>query len=50
VQSPVFTFQDPGVYDVSLTVSGPDGADSHIEYGYIEVQPGHSLTQRATSP
>lgn len=46
VQNPVFTFQEPGIYDVSLTVSGPDGVGHAVEYDYIEVLPGGPWVRR----
>ncbi len=34
---PKHTFTESGVYDVSLTVTGPGGSDQIIEYGYVQV-------------
>lgn len=36
-QNPVVTFAQPGTYTVTLTVSGPDGGDTKIGVGYINV-------------
>lgn len=37
--NPVHTYEGPGTYTVSLTVSGPGGEDSVTEEGYITVHP-----------
>lgn len=36
-QNPVHIFHNAGVYDISLTVSGPLGSDMKTRFGYIEV-------------
>jgi len=36
-QNPVVTFAQPGTYTVTLTVTGPDGEDSKVAVGYINV-------------
>ncbi len=36
---PVFSFAEPGSYDIRLTVSGPEGSDSELKTGYITVFP-----------
>jgi PKD repeat protein len=36
-QSPSHTYQDSGVYTVSLTVTGPGGSDNETKTGYITV-------------
>lgn len=37
-QNPVnITYQVPGIYDVTLTVTNPNGTDSHTKVAYIEV-------------
>lgn len=49
-QHPTFTFQEPGIYDISLTVSGSDGADFHMELGFLEVLPRSPWARQASSP
>jgi len=36
-QNPIYTYNDPGVYTVSLEVTGPGGTDTHIEVDYVTV-------------
>ncbi len=36
-QSPSYTYETPGTYTVSLTVTGPGGSDTEIKTDYIEV-------------
>ena len=36
-ENPAHTFDNAGIYTVSLSVSGPDGSDSEIKSGYITV-------------
>lgn len=50
LQNPAYTFLEPGIYSVSLTVSGPDGADFHIEHSHVEVLRNVPWTRRASSP
>jgi PKD repeat protein len=35
--NPAMVYAEPGSYTVSLTVSGPDGQDTRIAVGFIEV-------------
>jgi PKD repeat protein len=37
VQHPEHIYQDPGLYTVSLTVTGPGGSDTHTKTDYITV-------------
>ncbi len=37
-QNPSNEYFDPGLYDVTLIVSGPNGSDTLTEIGYIDVQ------------
>ncbi len=37
VQNPLYTYNDPGTYTVSLTVTGPGGSDSEVKTDYITV-------------
>ena len=39
-QDPVHTYTTPGTYDVALTVTGPDGSDTHIEPGFVTLSAG----------
>lgn len=39
VQNPTITINDPGTYDVTLTVSAPGGNDSETRNGFIYVYP-----------
>jgi PKD repeat protein len=36
-QNPSYTYNDPGTYTVSLTVTGPGGSDTETKTGYITV-------------
>ena len=36
-QNPVYTYQNPGLYSVNLTVSGPGGTNSKVRQNYINV-------------
>ncbi|MBW1735877.1 MAG: PKD domain-containing protein, partial [Deltaproteobacteria bacterium] len=36
-QNPVHTYEEPGAYTVSLTVSGPSGSDTKTATDYISV-------------
>ena len=36
-KNPAHTYVSPGVYTVSLTISGPGGTDSEVKSGYISV-------------
>lgn len=36
-QNPVHSYNTPGTYSVSLTITGPDGSDSEIKTNYITV-------------
>jgi len=36
-QNPVYSFTAPGDYDITLTVTGPDGTDTVLKPGYITV-------------
>ncbi len=47
--SPAHTYQVPGVYSVSLTVTGPGGSDTRTKTDYITVAavPGAQLLQNA---
>ena len=38
--NPIHTYTSPGTYNVTLTVSGPDGSDSQVRTGYVSVTPG----------
>ncbi len=37
MQNPVHTYNDPGLYDVKLTVIGPGGTDSLTKLDYIDI-------------
>ena len=39
IQSPQYTYSEPGIYTVSLTVSGPGGSDSEIKMAYLDIAP-----------
>ncbi|MCS6982128.1 MAG: PKD domain-containing protein [Flavobacteriales bacterium] len=41
---PAITYNNPGVYDVTLTVSNPNGSDTETKPGYITVTAGASCT------
>lgn len=41
LQHPQITFSEPGVYDVSLTISDGTNSDTEIKTGYITVNPGN---------
>lgn len=41
LQNPQITFSEPGVYDVSLTISDGTNSDTEIKTGYITVNPGN---------
>ncbi|MEW6072360.1 MAG: PKD domain-containing protein [Planctomycetota bacterium] len=43
-QNPVHTFAAAGIYDVSLTVSGPGGFDTLVRSGYITVNDSGGIT------
>jgi PKD repeat protein len=36
-QSPVHTYDTPGTYAVTLSVSGPDGSDTHTEVDFVTI-------------
>ena len=36
LQNPRYTYHDPGIYTVSLTVSGPGGSDCETKIAYLE--------------
>ena len=36
-RNPVYVYNTPGTYDVSLTVGGPGGSDTNTKTGYITV-------------
>jgi|GEM_PF-275169 len=36
-QNPVYTYAAAGTYTVNLTVTGPEGSDSEVKTGYIDV-------------
>jgi len=38
--SPFHTYTAPGVHTVSLTVTGPGGADTKTRYSYVDIKPG----------
>jgi PKD repeat protein len=42
-ENPVHIFYNTGIYDVSLTIAGPDGSDMQTSFGYIEVLGAESL-------
>ncbi len=48
-QNPSHTYGAPGVYTVSLTVSGPLGSDTETKVGYITVYPVADFTASPTS-
>jgi len=35
--SPTYTYEDPGIFDVALTVTGPGGSDTLVQPGLVEV-------------
>lgn len=39
-QNPTHTYEDPGTYTVSLTVTGPGGSDTETKENLISVDPG----------
>jgi glucose/arabinose dehydrogenase len=43
LENPVHTYQVPGAYEVTLTVTGTEGSDSRIKDGYIVVSWGGYL-------
>lgn len=43
LQNPSVTYSSPGTYDVTLTVSGPNGNDSETKTAYITVSASQSL-------
>ncbi|MBU8871845.1 MAG: PKD domain-containing protein [Gemmatimonadales bacterium] len=51
-QNPSHTYSDPGVYDVGLAVTSPDGDDSIVKFGYIIVgaAPSPSFTSSVEYP
>jgi len=50
VPNPIFTFHEPGIYSIALTVLGPSGASTLVRQDYVEVLPRGPQAQRATSP
>ena len=38
MNEPLHSYRSPGIYTVSLTVSGPEGADTEIKTGYIRAR------------
>ncbi len=36
-ENPTHTYDNPGIYTVSLSVSGPHGSDTEVKLGYITV-------------
>ncbi|MDD4126795.1 MAG: PKD domain-containing protein, partial [Methanomicrobium sp.] len=42
-ENPVHIFHNAGIYDVSLTIAGPDGSDMKTCFGCIEVLGAESL-------
>jgi PKD repeat protein len=44
-QNPQVIYNTPGVYDVSLTVSGGGYSDEHVEVDYITVNPSGAVTE-----
>ena len=47
-QNPTHTFSQPGIYTVSMTATGSNGADSHTEVSYIRVELPNSLGNIST--
>lgn len=41
-QTPTVTFDQPGIYNVTLSVSNAQGTDSHTENNYIKVYPAQA--------
>lgn len=48
VQHPSYTYQNPGTYDVTLTVTGPAGSSSVTKNGYVTVGSGPTPTVSPT--
>jgi PKD repeat protein len=48
VQHPSYTYQNPGTYDVTLTVTGPAGSSSVTKNGYVTVGTGPTPTVTPT--
>jgi len=43
-QKPAHTYADPGIYTVSLTVTGPEGSDTETKNNYISVFEDYDFT------
>lgn len=50
VQNPTWIYDAPGVYSVSLTVTGPGGTDTEIKLDYIEVIPTPPVAVFSATP
>jgi FG-GAP repeat protein/PKD domain-containing protein len=50
VLNPVFTFHQPGIYSISLTVLGPGGGSSLVKQDYVEVLPRGPSARPAAGP
>jgi PKD repeat protein len=44
-----FTFEKAGIYDIQLTVIGPDGRDAEIKDNYLRIRTSHELPVAAFS-
>ncbi|HPR58406.1 MAG TPA: PKD domain-containing protein [Bacteroidales bacterium] len=48
-ENPTYTYEEPGIYSVSLNVSGPDGSNSFTKENYITVYPFPAQPQDLTA-
>jgi len=49
-QNPWYTYKNVGNYTVTLAVSGPDGSDTEVRVGFIEVIPHPGLANFVAEP